>query len=114
MAPSDLTKKYYKIKDVAEIIGVPQSTLRYWEMEFPEVNPMRGTSNQRYYSIEDIQTLRIIHYLIKIKGLKIEAAKPQLRLNKLNISKRIEIIEKLNDVKDELNFMLEALSKRSN
>lgn len=112
MAASDLTKKYYKIKDTAELIGVSQATIRYWESEFPEVSPLRSPKNQRYYTPDDIETLRMIYYLVKIRGLKIEAAKEQLRLNRTNISKRMEIIEKLQDVRDELELMLKALEKR--
>ncbi len=107
-----LTKKYYKIKDVAEILNVSEPTLRYWEREFPEVCPMRSTSNQRYYTPEDIEILRIIYYLVKVRGLKIEAAKEQMRLNKSNITKRMDIINKLLDVKDELQMMLGGLEKR--
>ena len=107
-----LTKKYYKIRDVAEILNVSEPTLRYWEREFPEISPMRSTSNQRYYTPEDIETLRIIYYLVKVRGLKIEAAKEQMRLNKTNITKRMDIINKLLDVKDELQMMLSTLEKR--
>lgn len=109
---SNFTKKYYKIKDVAEMLDVSQPTLRYWEMEFPEVNPMRSNSNQRYYTPDDIETLRIIHYLLKGRGLKIEAARMQMKLNRTNISKRMEVIDKLNDIRDELELMLGALEKR--
>lgn len=108
----ELTKKYYKIKDVAEILNVSEPTLRYWEREFPEVSPMRSTSNQRYYTPEDIEILRIIYYLVKVRGLKIESAKEQMRLNKTNITKRMDIINKLLDVKDELQMMLGGLEKR--
>ena len=73
---------------------------------------MRSTSNQRYYTPEDIETLRIIQYLVKVRGLKIEAAKEQMRLNKTNITKRMDIINKLLDVKDELQMMLDSLEKR--
>ena len=107
-----LTKKYYKIRDVAEILNVSEPTLRYWEQEFPEVKPMRSTSNQRYYTPDDIEILRIIYYLVKVRGLKIEAAKEQMRLNSSNITKRMNIINKLMDVRDELQLMLGALEKR--
>lgn len=107
-----LTKKYYKIRDVAELLNVSETTLRYWEREFPEVSPMRSTSNQRYYTPEDIETLRIVYYLVKVRGLKIEAAREQMRLNKTNITKRMDIINKLLDVKDELQLLLSSLEKR--
>lgn len=109
---SDLSKRYYKIKDASEIIGVSQSTLRYWESEFPEICPIRSPKNQRYYTPDDIETLRLIYYLVKIRGLKIESAKEQLRLNRANISKRMDIIGKLHDVRDELEMLLRALEKR--
>lgn len=107
-----LTKKYYKIRDVAEILNVSEPTLRYWEQEFPELKPMRSPSNQRFYTPDDIEILRIIYYLVKVRGLKIEAAKEQMRLNSRNITKRMDIINKLQDVKDELTLMLGALEKR--
>ena len=107
-----LTKKYYKIRDVAEILNVSEPTLRYWEQEFPELKPMRSPSNQRFYTPDDIEILRIIYYLVKVRGLKIEAAKEQMRLNSRNITKRMDIINKLQDVKDELKLMLGALEKR--
>lgn len=105
-------KKYYKIKDVAEMIGVPQSTLRFWENEFPELNPMRSTKNIRYYTPSDIETVKIINFLVKTRGLRIEAAKKELSGNKSNVSRRLRIIEKLTDVRDELKIILSSLEKR--
>lgn len=37
-----LDKKYYRIADVAEMLGLPASTLRYWETEFPTLRPKRN------------------------------------------------------------------------
>ena len=108
-----ITKSYYKIKEAAEIIGVPQSTLRYWEQEFPEIQPKRSAHNQRYYTPADLEILQIIHYLLYTKGLKIEAAKENLRHNKKNISKNIKIIEKLEKVKGDLQLLLQSLNLRN-
>lgn len=108
----NLDKQYYKIKDVAEILGLPQSTLRFWEKEFPEINPRRSATGLRYYTPQDIETLRIITYLIKVKGLKLEAAREQMRTNRHNVSRRMEIIQRLEGVYDELNGLLEALKVR--
>lgn len=107
-----LTKKFYKIKDVSEMIGVPQSTLRFWEKEFPGLQPRRSASNVRYYSPADIETLRIINFLVREKGLKIDAAREQMRTNRSNVSKRIDVIQRLEDIKAELQNMLEALKLR--
>lgn len=108
----ELSKQYYKIKEVAEILDVPQSTLRFWEKEFPMIKPIRSSHNIRYYRPQDIELLRIIHYLIKDKGLKIEAAREQLRSNKHNVSRRVEIIDRLKSVRSELVNLLVALGGR--
>ena len=108
----ELDKKYYKIKDVSELLGVSASTLRYWEQEFPECKPRRSATNIRYYKVQEIETLKIIHYLLKIKGLKVDAAKEQLRANRTNVSNRVKIIDTLLDTRNKLESMLNALNKR--
>lgn len=109
---AEFDKKYYKIKDVADMLDIVPSTLRYWEQEFPECRPRRSATNQRYYTPDNIECLRIIHYLLKVKGLRMDAAKEQLKLNRSNISKRMEIIETLTRTRDDLQEMLDALKKR--
>lgn len=106
-------KQYYKIKDVSEMLGVPQSTLRFWEKEFTSLNPRRSANNVRYYTPADIETLRIINFLVRDKGLKIDAAKEQLRTNKTNVTKRLKAIERLEKVRGELQSMLDALTVRA-
>lgn len=108
----ELDKKYYKMRDVVEIIGVPATTIRYWETEFPELSPRRSTSNQRYYTPEDIKRLRMINYLVKVKGLRVEAAKEELRKSKNNVSTRMKVIDILTDTREELREILSGLSKR--
>lgn len=108
----DLTKSYYKIKDVAEMLGVSQSTLRFWEKEFPQVHPVRSPKNIRYYKPEDIETLRIIYFLLKTRGLHLDAAKEQMRVNSKNVSKRLEVIDKLEDVRERLVEIRKSLNIR--
>ena len=107
------TKSYYKISEAADFIGVPQSTLRFWEKEFPQLNPRRSAHNQRYYSPEDLEFLQIINYLVKVKGLKLEAAKYQLKHNKNNISNKIKLIDKLEEMRGELEILLHSLNLRA-
>ncbi len=108
----ELSKKYYKIRDVSDFLGVPQATIRYWETEFPEISPSRTPTGIRQYSPSDIETLRIIHYLLKIKGLKMDAAKAQYRQNRTNISQKLKVISELQDLRSELEVMLKTLTKR--
>ncbi len=107
----DFDKEYYKIKEVAEMLDVPQSTLRFWEKEFAaNLKPMRTPHNIRYYRPADIETLRIIRFLVKEKGLKIEAAREELRKNPHNLSKKVEVIEELKEIRMTLAEMYHTLS----
>ncbi|MCH5225190.1 MAG: MerR family transcriptional regulator [Muribaculaceae bacterium] len=105
-------KSFYKVREVVEIIGEPASTLRFWEKEFPELKPRRTNQNQRLYTPKDIELLEIIKYLLHTKGLKVEAAKEYLATNRHNVSKRLEIIGKLEEVKNELQALLSSLDLR--
>lgn len=107
------SKIFYKIGDVSEFVGVPQSTLRYWEKEFGDfVKPVRNAGNTRFYRDEDIEMLNMIKYLLHDRGMKIDAVKSELRLNKKNISRRMKILDTLTEVRDELTLLLKSLNKR--
>ena len=100
-----IDKQYYKIKEVSEILGIPQSTLRF-------ICPRRSSKNLRYYRPSDIENVRKVQYLIKDKGLKIDAAKAYLRSNPTNVSRVPEVIDSLTEVRDELDGLLRALGGR--
>lgn len=108
----DFGKKYYKIKDVTDFLEENASTLRYWEKVFPQLKPYRSAKGIRYYTTADIELLRIIKFLVHDRGLKIDAAREQLRTNYKNLSKRTEAIAELTELRKELKQLLEALKKR--
>ncbi len=109
---SDIDKKYFRIREVAEMLDVPLSTLRFWEKEFPEVQPERTATNRRLYTPHQIERLRALHYLLKVKGLKIEAARAQLHRNPETITRQQQIMEGLVQVRNELKNLLASLEKR--
>ena len=106
-----LEKKFYKIKEVAEMLEIPASTLRFWATKFTVINPRRNQGGTRFYSPDDIEKLRMIHFLVKEKGLKLEAAEEQLRSNMSGVSKRHKALERLRGVRDKLNELLVSLNK---
>lgn len=71
-------KSFYRIREVSANLGVPTSTLRYWEGEFPMLKPQRTDSGQRRYSPEDYKLCERIRELLHDKGMKIEAVKAHL------------------------------------
>lgn len=105
-----LSKKFYKIGDVAEILNVPTSTLRFWEKEFTVIKPKRNTKNIRVYTVKDIETIKMIYYLVKEKGLKLDAAQAMIKRNRDGISKQFEVVERLKVVREQLIQLDNALA----
>lgn len=98
----ELDKKFYKIGDVATILGIPMSTLRYWETQFTIIKPRRNAKNIRFYTPNDIETIRKVYYLVKEKGLKLDAAQEQIRHNRDGVDKRFEVVDRLKAIKSNL------------
>jgi len=109
----ELDKKFYKIGDVAKILNIPESTLRYWETQFTIIKPRRNAKNIRFYTPSDIETIRKIHYLVKQKGLKLDAAQAQLRHNRDGVDKRFEAVEQLKNIRAQLIQFQQALETLS-
>lgn len=105
-----IDKKYYKVSEVAEIVGLPCSTLRFWETKFTIINPRRNKGGQRLYTPSDIEKIRMIYFLVKEKGLKIDAAQDELRRNHSGVSRRYEAINRLRQVRGRLDKMLKSLN----
>lgn len=96
-------KLYYSIKEVAQMVGVNESTLRYWETVFPTVRPRTaGSTKVRQYTDKDIEEVRKVYNLIKVRGFKIAAARNYLKQNKDGADRSSEVIETLVSVRDRL------------
>ena len=102
-------KKYYSIGEVAEQFGVTESLLRYWEKEFPNIRPRKSGRNVRQYTQEDIQEVRTVYNLLKVRGMKISAAREVLSKNKAAAYDNTEMLQLLQDVRDELLALNEEL-----
>ena len=105
-----LNKKFYKIGDVAEILNVPTSTLRFWEKEFTVIKPKRNAKNIRVYTVKDIETIKMIYYLVKEKGLKLDAAQAMIKRNRDGISKQHEVVDRLKLMRQQLLNLDNALA----
>ncbi len=109
----ELDKKYYRIAEVVELVGEPSSTLRYWEQQFPDVvKPRRNEGRTRFYRPSDIVGLRMIRYLLKDRGLKIEAARAELARNREGVTRRFEAVDRLRAIRARLVQLQLALASR--
>jgi DNA-binding transcriptional MerR regulator len=116
-------KQFFRIGDVADLLGVKPYVLRYWETEFPVISPTKSSSGQRVYRRADVETLVMIKHLLyeekysisgarkrisalrKVGGLKSfreEAAEAQASAENVRPGLRVEKIEKLRELTLEL------------
>jgi DNA-binding transcriptional MerR regulator len=72
-------KLYFKIGEVASIVGVQPYVLRYWESEFSVVRPSKTRSKHRLYRRRDVETLMQIKRLLHDERFTIEGARKRLK-----------------------------------
>jgi len=72
-------KLYYRIGEVADIVGVEPHVLRYWETEFRSVRPQKSRSGQRVYSRRDVDKLIRFRDLLYAQGFTIAGARKKLQ-----------------------------------
>jgi DNA-binding transcriptional MerR regulator len=77
---SDLPDKlFFKIGEVAQIVGVRAHVLRYWESEFPALRPLKTRGAHRVYRRRDVELAVLLRRLLHEEGLTIAGAKRRLR-----------------------------------
>lgn len=72
-------KLYFRIGDVAEIVGVKPYVLRYWESEFRIISPQKSGTGQRVYKRLDVENLLLIKHLLYTERYSIEGARNRIR-----------------------------------
>ena len=99
-------KLYYSIKEVAEQFGLNESTLRYWETEFPMLKPKTtGPAKVRQYQEKDIEQIKLIHNLVKVRGFKLAAAKKIINNNRQGADKTADVLSRLIGMRNELQAL---------
>lgn len=74
-----ITKLYHTIGEVAQMLGVNHSLIRYWEKEFDVLRLKKNKKGNRLFTAKDIDTLRTIQHLLKEKGYTIDGARKALK-----------------------------------
>lgn len=97
-----IEKVIFTIGEVAEIIGESTSTIRYWENQFDALKPQKNKKGNRLFTKNDIELVRLIHYLVKERGLTLKGAKQKLKENRDETINNFEIVKRLQNVREEL------------
>jgi DNA-binding transcriptional MerR regulator len=75
----DLESGLYRIGEVSRMTDVKAFVLRYWETEFPMLEPLKGSNGRRFYCLEDVELIRKIKRLLYDEGFTIAGARRHLR-----------------------------------
>jgi len=67
------------ISEVADELDVPKHVLRFWELRFPQIKPMKRGGGRRYYRPADVELLRGIRHLLHAQGYTIKGVQKILR-----------------------------------
>ena len=114
--------KYYSISELSEILNseninkskISNPTLRYWEKKFKQIKP-KFINNRRYYSLKQVEQIKLIRHLLKDKGMKINGVKKLLNLNNYELDYKEDFSLKDNlykeILKDKTKKLLEKIKK---
>ena len=98
-----MAKLLYTIGEVEKLLGETQSTIKFWEQQFPYL---------RRNHQQDIEALKAIKSLLRDKGLKIEAAKEALKKKRSSLELRQNTITRLKSVLQRLENLKDILQKQ--
>jgi len=108
-------KLFFKIGEAAEIVGVEQHVLRYWEDEFDVLKPVKNRAGQRLFKKQDVELVLEIKRLLYEEKYTIAGAKKKLKEKKGNVVQlgfafdRDNLVEWKKKVRKELESILKIL-----
>jgi len=98
-------KIYYTVGDIATMLNVNESLIRFWNREFDKVlNPHRNKRGVRFFTENDVETYRKIYQLVKERGYTLPGALEVLKNNTIGGDENFEVIKTLTTIKQ---FLLE-------
>jgi DNA-binding transcriptional MerR regulator len=100
----------YTIGDVSEKTGVKSHILRYWEKEFPFLQPVKNKAGHRQYTDRDVYIIKEIKELLYTKGYSIQGAKKvlwEILLGKKNRN----VNDHIDEIKKDLVELIEIIDR---
>ena len=97
-----IEKVIFTIGEVAEMIGENTSLIRYWENNFDILKPQKNKKGNRLFTKDDVETVKLIHHLVKERGLTLKGAQQKLKDNRDETINNFEIVKRLQTIKKEL------------
>ncbi len=101
---------YYSISEVANMFEINQSNLRFWEKEFKQLKPKRNDKGTRFYTQEDIDTIKQIMFLVNEQNLTLQGAKQKMSKKMDVVAKQQQVVERLKSIRNELKGIANAIN----
>jgi DNA-binding transcriptional MerR regulator len=111
-------KLYFRIGEVATLCHLPAYVLRFWESEFPQLKPFKGSTGQRMYRKRDVESVLRIKQLLYEQGFTIAGARQHLRAESKSDKTQVAIpfpshsAAELQHIRQGLREILTLLSSR--
>jgi len=115
-------KQFFKIGDVADIVGVKPHVLRYWESEFNGLRPLKTRGSHRMYRRADVDLLCLIRRLLYEEGYTIPGAKKRIKeiageresgeVLDVQATREVVLRAELIQVRAELEGLLKSLDRK--
>lgn len=104
-----IQRKYYTIGEVADMLNVKPSLIRFWETEFSQLSPRKNRKGNRTYTEADIEVLKTIYYLVKVRKYTLKGAQDKLKQNSKDLEYEQRTRETLLKVRGFLTELKEYL-----
>jgi len=112
MAPykeKEIAKLYYTIGEVAAMLDVNTSLIRFWDKEFDILELKKNKKGNRLFTPKDVENLKIIYHLVKERGFTLAGAKKKMGENKTDVAQNSEVVEKLREIRGFLVELRDSL-----
>ena len=104
-----MEKIFYSISEVAKQLNLNQSKLRFWEKEFKQLKPKQNDKGTRFYTKEDISTIKKIQFLTEDQKLTLTGAREKMNQKMDVVDKQHLLVERLKSIKSELQNIINAI-----
>jgi DNA-binding transcriptional MerR regulator len=103
-------KMFYTIGEVATMLGENTSLVRFWANRFTDViRPHKNKKGNRMFTPNDVENIKLMHYLVKEKGMTLDGAYKRIKENKTGEDYSVEVVRTLENIKAELLSVKELL-----
>ena len=95
-----MEKIYWTIGEVAAMLGETVPLVRSWAREFSSlVKPRRNAKGNRMFTAPDVEAMKQIHYLVRVKGMTLKGARLQLETDRTAAENRVKVLECLKNIR---------------